>query len=107
MSAGNSDELTMMTATEMLRLYRARKLSPVETTKAAIDRIEKYDDQVKAFRLFAPKEAMKAARESEKRWMKKKPVGSLDGVPTTLKDQWLTKGWSTLRGSTLSPTKGP
>jgi len=107
MSAGNSDELTMMTATEMLRLYRARKLSPVETTRAAIDRIEKYDDQVVAFRLFAPKEAMKAARDSEKRWMKGKPKGILDGVPTTLKDQWLTKGWSTLRGSTLSPTKGP
>lgn len=101
-----SDELCMMTATEMLRLYRLRKLSPVETTKAALERIEKYDRHTVAFRLLAPDEAMKAARKSEKRWMKGEPKGLVDGVPTTIKDQWLTKGWSTLKGSTMIPDKG-
>ncbi len=102
-----SDDLAMMTATEMLRLFRRRKLSPVEVTKATVDRVRRYDRHVVAFRLFAPDQALKAARESERRWMRGTPKGLVDGVPTTIKDQWLTKGWSTLRGSTLASAKGP
>ena len=94
-----SDDLAMMTATEMLRLFRARKLSPVEVTRATLDRIRRYDAKLVAFRMVAPKEALAAARESEARWMRGRPKGLIDGVPTTIKDQWLTKGWSTLRGS--------
>ncbi len=33
------------------------------------------------------------------RWQKGQPLGLLDGVPTTIKDIVLTKGWPTLRGS--------
>lgn len=102
-----SDELAMMTATEMLRLFRARKLSPVEVTKATLDRIRRYDTKVNAFRFVAAREALGAARESEARWMKGRPKGLIDGVPTTIKDQWLTRGWSTLRGSLLTDRKGP
>ncbi len=102
-----SDDLAMMTAPEMLRLFRARKLSPVEVTRATLDRIRRYDAKLVAFRMVAPKEALAAARESEARWMRGRPKGLIDGVPTTIKDQWLTKGWSTLRGSLLTPRKGP
>ena len=101
-----TDDLCMMTATEMLRLFRVRKLSPVEVTRAVLERIDRHDRKVAAFRLVAPEQAMKAARQSEKRWKNGAPQGLLDGVPTTIKDQWLTRGWSTLRGSTLSPTRG-
>jgi aspartyl-tRNA(Asn)/glutamyl-tRNA(Gln) amidotransferase subunit A len=43
--------------------------------------------------------ALSAARASEERWMRDRPVGLIDGVPTTIKDLFLTAGWPTLRGS--------
>src|SRR5262249_38128165 len=43
--------------------------------------------------------ALAAARASEARWHRGEPAGPVDGVPATVKDILLTKGWSTLRGS--------
>src|SRR5262249_46692592 len=37
----------------------------------------------------------------EARWMRGAPMGVLDGIPTTIKDLILTRGWPTLRGSRL------
>ena len=42
---------------------------------------------------------MAAARASEERWTKGRPQGRVDGVPATVKDLLITKGWPTLRGS--------
>ena len=35
---------------------------------------------------------------SEKRWRKGEPRSYVDGVPATIKDMILTRGWPTLRG---------
>ena len=54
--------------------------------------------------LVDEKQALKRARQSEKRWVKGEPIGSLDGVPALIKDLLLVKGWPTLRGSkTVDP----
>jgi aspartyl-tRNA(Asn)/glutamyl-tRNA(Gln) amidotransferase subunit A len=99
-----SAEIAMMSATELSRHYRRKTLSPVEATRAALDRIRERDGALNAFRFAAEKEAMAAASEAEARWMKGEPKGQLDGIPTTVKDQWLAKGWPTLKGShTISP----
>jgi aspartyl-tRNA(Asn)/glutamyl-tRNA(Gln) amidotransferase subunit A len=89
----------MLSAAELRRLYRTRKLSPVETTRAVLDRIERFDPEVNAFCLVDEDRALAAARESEARWGKGAPCGLLDGVPTTIKDLVLTRDWPTLRGS--------
>jgi aspartyl-tRNA(Asn)/glutamyl-tRNA(Gln) amidotransferase subunit A len=89
----------LLSATELLALYRAKTLSPVEATKAALDRIRKLDGRFNAFCLVDEEGALKAAKESEARWQKGRPRGLVDGVPTTVKDLLLTKGWPTLRGS--------
>jgi len=53
-----------------------------------------------AFCLRAPEDALiAAARQSEARWHRGEPAGDLDGVPVSIKDLILTKGWPTLRGS--------
>ncbi|MBM3570695.1 MAG: amidase [Alphaproteobacteria bacterium] len=96
-----------MPATRLLALYRTRKLSPVEATKAALRRIARHDRALNAYCLVDEKGALKAARESEKRWAKGKPCGLVDGVPTSIKDLILTKGWPTLRGSLTVDPKGP
>jgi aspartyl-tRNA(Asn)/glutamyl-tRNA(Gln) amidotransferase subunit A len=94
-----SDDIALMTASRLAKLYRAGELSPVEATRAALDRIERYNDRLNAFNLVAVDSALAAAAESEERWRLGAPRGPLDGVPVSIKDVLLTKGWPTLRGS--------
>ena len=97
-------DIATLNAGELLRLYRARKLSPVEVTKAVYDRIGALDPAHNAFCVLKPEEALEAARASEARWARGAPAGLVDGIPATIKDQWPVKGWSWRRGSrTTSP----
>ena len=81
-----------MSAVELLAAYKSKKLSPVEATNAVIAHIERWEPKLKA--LYAPDfgAARKAAAESEARWQKGKPMGALDGVPITIKENIATKG---------------
>lgn len=100
----SSDDLAYLSASELLTRYRDKSLSPVEVTQAALDRIEECDGAVNAFVLTDPDGALSAARKSEARWAKGEPQGAIDGIPTTIKDLVLTKGWPTRSGSlTTSP----
>src|SRR5690554_1222166 len=91
-------------AVDLLTAYRERKLSPVEATRAALDRIERYDSQVNAFCLVDAEQALRAARASEERWRRGEPVGLLDGVPATVKELLLAEGWPTTRCSLATDT---
>src|SRR5260221_4492886 len=95
-------ELGFMSASALIDAYRRKALSPVEATKAALARLERLEPKLNAFVLVGGEGAIAAARESETRWVKGTPKGLADGVPTTIKDIVLTKGWPTLRGSLLS-----
>jgi aspartyl-tRNA(Asn)/glutamyl-tRNA(Gln) amidotransferase subunit A len=92
-------DLADCTAHELLRLYRSGQASPSEATQAVLARIERHNPQLKAFCLVAGDEALAAARDSTARWQRGEPRGPLDGVPTSIKDLILTRGWPTLRGS--------
>ena len=100
-------DASMPEATELVAGYRDKSISPVEATQAALDAIEAYDDAVNAFVLVDPEGALAAAKESEARWHAGEPLGPGDGVPTSIKDIFLTRGWPTLRGSALVDTAGP
>jgi len=101
------NDLCSLTATELLSAFRRKSVSPVEATKAALERIEKLNPVLNAFCLVDEKAALKSARESESRWRKGEPKGLLDGVPVSIKDLLLTRGWSTLRGSRTIDPNGP
>ena len=97
-------QLTTCTATELLALYRAKAASPVEATQAVLARIARLNPQLNAFCLVDAAAALQAARASEARWQQGAPIGLLDGVPTSIKDLILTRGWPTRRGShTVNP----
>lgn len=96
-----------LSATELLALYRAKRLSPVEATQAVLERIEALNPVLNAFCHVDASFALECARQSEARWMKGEPKGLLDGVPTSIKDLLLTRGWPTLRGSRTVDPKGP
>lgn len=99
-------DIATLSATDLLRLYRRRELSPVEAAKASLDRIRRFDGAVNAYCLLDEERTLDAARLSEKRWMAGTPKGLVDGVPTSIKDILLSKGWPTLRGSrTVDPVQ--
>lgn len=96
-----------LSATELLAAYRAKRLSPVEATRAVLARVEALNPVLNCFCFLDPESALASARESEARWMKGEPRGLVDGVPTSIKDLLYTKGWPTLRGSKTIDPKGP
>ena len=96
--------LAQMTATQLLPLFRKKAVSPVEVLNAVFERIDALEYRFHPFCYQAREAAMAAAVDSETRWLRGSPLGLLDGVPTTVKDLILTKGWPTLRGSqTVDP----
>ncbi len=101
-------DLTQCTATQLLSLYRRGEASPVEATQAVLLRIARLNPLLKAYCWVDDNAALASARLSEARWQAHRHSGAsvlaLDGVPVSIKDLILTKGWPTLRGSkTINP----
>lgn len=92
-------ELHWKSAAKLVKGYARKKFSPVEVAKSCLAQIERHEKQLNAMVEIRPEEALAAARDSEKRWMKGEPQGPVDGVPTLIKDLLLVRGWPTLRGS--------
>src|SRR5687768_12799520 len=105
-SAAMNTDLCALSATELVDAFRKKTLSPVEVTKAVLARIEKLNPVFNAF-LLVSESAIDEAKASEARWTAGQPKGLLDGVPVSIKDIVLTKGWPTLRGSKTIDPKGP
>src|SRR5262245_31347865 len=100
-------DLAYLTASELVEAYADGSVSPVEACRAALAAIDARNDAVNAFVLVDPDAAMAAATRSEARWRSGMPAGTGDGVPTSIKDLLPTRGWPTLRGSTLVDERGP
>jgi aspartyl-tRNA(Asn)/glutamyl-tRNA(Gln) amidotransferase subunit A len=99
-----SEDLCYMPAADLVEAYRAGKLSPVEVTQALIQRIAVINPLLNAYNLVDEAAALRDARASEARWRDGVPLSPIDGVPASIKDIILTKGWPTLRGSkTVDP----
>ncbi|MFI6700961.1 amidase [Streptomyces sp. NPDC050509] len=91
--------LTDLTARALLAGYAKGDFSPVEATRAVLDRIETVQPLVNAFVRVDSEAALAQAAASAERWRRKEPQGLLDGVPVSVKDLFLQRGGPTLRGS--------
>jgi aspartyl-tRNA(Asn)/glutamyl-tRNA(Gln) amidotransferase subunit A len=99
-----SHDILSLSAAELTAGYRSRQLSPVEVAQAALDRAAKIQPIHNPFVVLDAEVALEAAYESEKRWTRGAPLGLVDGIPTTVKDLLLCRGWPTRRGSrTINP----
>lgn len=111
MASSNPTDLTQCTAHQLLALYRSGEASPVDATRALLARIEKVNPHINAFTLVDEEVALQCAKTSEAKWHAQRQkggqsdsVGALEGVPVSIKDLILTRGWPTLRGSrTIDP----
>jgi aspartyl-tRNA(Asn)/glutamyl-tRNA(Gln) amidotransferase subunit A len=79
-------ELAFLGLADAAQLIRARKLSPVEYTRALLERIERLDSRYHAFIRVTPELAIAAARRAEQEIAAGSLRGPLHGVPFGLKD---------------------
>ena len=76
----------------LLAGYRAGTLSPVEVAQSVLTHIERWEPHLRASYLLRPELALAQARASEARWQRGAPLGPLDGVPVSIKDNIATAG---------------
>ncbi len=89
-----SDEIPLatMSATRMVRAFAERSVSPVEVHDAVQSLIERRDTTLNAFWKRDAEQSREQARASERRWADGAPLGPIDGVPVTLKENIARRG---------------
>jgi len=94
-------DLCFTPAAALVRLFRQKKVSPVEVMKAVLLRIEAVNPLLNAYCTVAPAGALRAARAAERAVQKGEPLGALHGVPVSVKDLTETRGLRTTWGSKI------
>ena len=90
---------------EIARLYRQRKLSPVELTNFLLERIKKLNPHLNAFITISEELALQQAKRAESELVSKRgrksrrDRGPLHGIPISLKDNIYTAEMRTTAGS--------
>jgi aspartyl-tRNA(Asn)/glutamyl-tRNA(Gln) amidotransferase subunit A len=100
-------DLAFASIEEVARLYRKRKLSPLELTKLMLARIEQLNPKLNAYITVTAELALDQAKKAEAelfapRGLKaRRDRGPLHGIPISLKDNIYTKGIRTTAGSKI------
>jgi aspartyl-tRNA(Asn)/glutamyl-tRNA(Gln) amidotransferase subunit A len=87
----NATDLAYTPATDLIARIRSKALSPVEVTRAVLERIEQTNPKINAFVTVTGDTALVAARAAESAVMKGERLGPLHGVPVSIKDLALVK----------------
>ncbi|MFS3135675.1 amidase family protein [Gluconacetobacter sacchari] len=95
-------DLCDIDATTLLALYASGAVSPVEVTRAVLDRAAAMQPVLNPFVRIDAEPALAAAAASERAWRAGLPTRPLEGVPVSIKDTAMTRGWVLGRGSRLS-----
>jgi amidase len=97
---GDLHDLTML---EQVTAVRSGEVSPVELADHYLERIERLNDDVGAFVHVAPDLARASARAAERAVADGVGLGPLHGVPTGIKDLYMTAGMPTGFGTGAFP----
>ena len=87
-----TDALHELPAPALLDLYRRRAVSPVEVARSVLGHVERWEHHAQALYLLRPDVVLEQARASEARWLRGAPIGLIDGVPVTIKENIATRG---------------
>ena len=94
------DEICSSSATELATMLRARTVSTREVVQAHIDRIAAVNGTVNAITTVLDESALAAADDVDRRRTAGEPLGSLAGVPFTVKENIDVEGSATTWGVT-------
>ncbi|MSQ71358.1 MAG: amidase [Betaproteobacteria bacterium] len=89
---------------ELVHAFRDKRLSPVDVVNAQLARIRARNPVINAFVHLDEAGALRSARAAEARWQRGEPLGALDGVTFTAKDNLPVKGYPSRRGSLTTST---
>jgi aspartyl-tRNA(Asn)/glutamyl-tRNA(Gln) amidotransferase subunit A len=101
------NDLAFASIEEVARLYRKRKLSPVEVTKLMLTRIDQLNPKLNAYITVTAEHALAQAKKAEAELFAPRghkghrDRGPLHGIPISLKDNIYTKSIRTTAGSKI------
>ncbi len=75
-----------------------RELSPIELTRAYLERIDRVDDRLNSYVMVSAERALEAAAAAETRASRRERHGPLDGIPIAIKDNIDVAGLVTAAG---------
>lgn len=93
-------ELTVESLSTIVEMIRTREVSPVEVAETCLERISTLNPKLNAIVTLAP-DVMDRARAAEAAVMRGERLGSLHGVPITIKDTIETAGLRSTSGSVI------
>jgi aspartyl-tRNA(Asn)/glutamyl-tRNA(Gln) amidotransferase subunit A len=102
-----SHELCYLSIAEASRLMATKELSPVELTRAYLERIDALDAKLHAYITVTADLAIDQARAAEKDILSQGPRSPMHGIPFALKDIYDTAGIATTGHSRLTRDRVP
>lgn len=102
-----SGDLTSLSLQEASRLVRNKAVSPVDLTRACLERIQRLNPTLNAFITVTAQQALAQAHELEKERQRGRWRGPLHGIPIALKDNIDTEGVRTTAASALFANRIP
>ncbi len=94
-------QLHYLTITALAELLQSQQVSPVEVTRALLDRIAERDGELCSYATVMVDQALQAAQQAEAEISAGRYRGPLHGVPIAVKDLCYTKGTRTMGGSAV------
>src|SRR6202451_4428922 len=81
-----------LSAVDLIAGFRGKQFTPSEVLEDVLAHIAVWEPHIKALYAFDPDGARATAKASTDRWQQGEPIGPLDGVPVTIKENIATKG---------------
>jgi len=95
----NSNDLAFYSVRQLGELIRTRKLTSTELTRLSLERLKKYDPQLRCVITLTEELALKQAARADSEMARGKYRGPLHGIPYGAKDLLAAKGYKTTWGA--------